>query len=101
MASSYSTMTRNQLLSLCKEHKLKRFSTKKKEDLIQLLLNTTTTTTTTITTTTPTKIPKKIKKPILIIQGTKDLQVSTINAQNLKKANPKAKPPGNPGRAGP
>jgi pimeloyl-ACP methyl ester carboxylesterase len=34
---------------------------------------------------------KKIKKPILIIQGTKDLQVSTINAQNLKKANPKAK----------
>lgn len=77
MASSYSTMTRNQLLSLCKEHKLKRFSTKKKEDLIQLLLNTTTTTTTTITTTTPTKIPKKIKKPI--VKTSKDDKIIRLN----------------------
>ncbi|MBK6329490.1 MAG: alpha/beta hydrolase [Bacteroidetes bacterium] len=33
---------------------------------------------------------KKVKCPILIINGTKDLQVAEINAQSLKEANPKS-----------
>jgi uncharacterized protein len=39
---------------------------------------------------TPTKILASIKKPCLILQGTKDMQVETKNATALKKANPKA-----------
>ena len=33
---------------------------------------------------------KKVKCPIFIINGTKDLQVAEINAQSLKEANPKS-----------
>jgi uncharacterized protein len=39
---------------------------------------------------TPTKILAGIKKPCLLLQGTKDMQVATKNATALKKANPKA-----------
>lgn len=34
---------------------------------------------------------KKLKIPILILQGKNDLQVSVVNAENLKKAAPRAK----------
>jgi uncharacterized protein len=39
---------------------------------------------------TPTKVLANIKKPCLILQGNKDVQVETKNANALKKANPKA-----------
>jgi pimeloyl-ACP methyl ester carboxylesterase len=40
---------------------------------------------------TPTEEIAKLKIPILVIQGTTDLQVPTIEAENLAKANPLAK----------
>ena len=39
--ADYSKLSRNNLISLCKEKKLKGYSTKKKADLITLLQNTT------------------------------------------------------------
>ncbi len=39
----------------------------------------------------PAKDISKVTKPILLIQGKKDLQVSALDAQQLKKAAPKAK----------
>ena len=39
----------------------------------------------------PTKVIKKLKIPILIINGDKDLQVSVEEANTLKKAVPEAK----------
>jgi pimeloyl-ACP methyl ester carboxylesterase len=39
----------------------------------------------------PSKLAAQVQLPILIVQGGKDLQVSTLDAERLKAANPKAK----------
>jgi adenine-specific DNA-methyltransferase len=71
--TDYSKMTRIQLISLCKQHTLKGFSNKKKEDLIQLLLSSLKPIPNPITPTNP------IKRSKPVIKTSKDDKIIRLN----------------------